>query len=129
MPTQQPQPHSTHTHEYWRVSNKMLLIYSYKTIRIKHVYAVRPMECEHRECMTNNGTTVMAAYNLEASESTVGLRLRFRAAGLDESVVPTLVGALPTRVIGALALRVAIQQCYGCIYTHGTAQHDDKHPA
>ena len=51
----------------------------------------------------------MAAYNLEASESTVGLRLRFRTAGLDESVVPTLVGALPTRVIGALALRVAIQ--------------------
>ena len=71
----------------------------------------------------------MAAYNLEASESTVGLRLRFRTAGLDESVVPTLVGALPTRVIGAPTLRVARQQCYGCIYTHGTAQHDDKHPA
>ena len=101
----------------------MLLIYSYKTIRIKHVYSVRPMECEHRECMTNNGTTVMAAYNLEASESTVGLRLRFRAAGLDEPVVPTLVGALPTRVIGALTLRVARQQCYGCIYTHGTVPH------
>ena len=79
--------------------------------------------------MTNNGTTVMAAYNLEASESTVGLRLRFRTAGLDESVVPTLVGALPTRVIGALTgLRVARQQCYGCIYTHGTAPHDGKHP-
>ena len=129
MPTQHSPPHSTYTYEYGRVSNKMLLIYSYKTIRIEHVYSVRPMECEHRECMTNNGTTVMAAYNLEASESTVGLRLRFRTAGLDESVVPTLVGALPTRVIGALALRVAIQQCYGCIYTHGTAQHDDKHPA
>ena len=79
--------------------------------------------------MTNNGTTVMAAYNLEASESTVGLRLRFRAAGLDEPVVPTLVGALATRVIRALTgLRVARQQCYGCIYTHGTAPHDGKHP-
>ena len=77
------------------------------------------MECEHRECMTNNGTTGMAAYNLEASESTVGLRLRFRAAGLDEPVVPTLVGALAARVIRApTGLRVASQQCHGCIYTH-----------
>ena len=51
--------------------------------------------------MTNNGTTSMAAYNLETAESTVGLRLRFRAAGLDEPVVPTLVGALATGVIRA----------------------------
>ena len=129
MPTQHSPPHRTYTYEYGRVSNKMLLIYSYKTIRIKHVYSVRPMECEHRECMTNNGATSMAAYNLETAERTVGLRLRFRAAGLDEPVVPTLVGALAARVIRALTgLRVARQQCYGCIYTHGTVPHDGKHP-
>ena len=107
MPTQHSPPHGTYTYEYGRVSNKMLLIYSYKTIRIEHVYSVRPMECEHRECMTNNGTTSMAAYHLETAESTVGLRLRFRAAGLDEPVVPTLVGALAARVIRAFtSLRV-----------------------
>ena len=110
MPTQHSPPRGTYTHEHGRVSNKILLIYSYKTIRIEHVYSVRPMECEHRECMTNNGTTSMAAYNLETAESTVGLRLRFRAAGLDEPVVPTLVRALAAGVVRAVAgLRVASQ--------------------
>ena len=94
MPTQHSPPHGTYTHEHGRVSNKILPIYSYKTIRIEHVYSVRPMECEHRECMTNHGTTSMAAHHLETAESTVGLRLGFRAAGLDEPVVPTLVGIL-----------------------------------
>ena len=76
----------------------------------EQVYSVQPMECEYRECMANNGTTGMIAYHLETAESTVGLRLRFRAAGLDEPVVPTLVGALATGVIRALAgLRVASQ--------------------
>ena len=111
MPTRQSTPHGIYTYEYDRISNKMLFINSYKTIRIEHVYSVRPMECEHRECMTNNGTTSMAAYNMETAESTVGLRLRFRAAGLDEPVVPTLVGALAAGVVRALAgLRVASQQ-------------------
>ena len=69
----------------------------------------------------------MAASNLETAESTIGLRLRFRAAGLDEPVVPTLVGALAARVIRALTgLRVASQQCHGCIYTHGTVPHGGK---
>ena len=52
----------------------------------------------------------MAAYNLEASESTVGLRLRLGPAGLDEAVVPTLVDALAAGTVRALAgLRVASQ--------------------
>ena len=69
----------------------------------------------------------MAAYNLETAESTVGLRLRFRAAGLDEPVVPTLVGALAARVIRALTgLRVASQHGHGWIYTHGTVPNGDK---
>ena len=110
MPTRQSTPHGIYTYEYDRISNKMLFIYSYKTIRIEHVYSVRPMECEHRECMTNHGTTSMAAYHLETAESTVGLRLRLGPTGLDESVVPTLVGTLATGVIRALAgLRVASQ--------------------
>ena len=110
MPTRQSTPHGTYTYEYGRVSNKMLFIYSYKTIRIEHVYSVRPMECEHRECMTNHGTTSMAAYHLEAAEGTVGLRLRLGPTGLDEAVVPTLVGALATGAVRALAgLRVASQ--------------------
>ena len=107
MPTRQPTPHGIYTYEYDRISNKMLFINSYKTIRIEHVYSVRHMECEHRGGMTNNGTISMAAYHLEAAEGTVGLRLRFRATGLDEPVVPALVGALAARVIRALtSLRV-----------------------
>ena len=44
----------------------------------------------------------MASYHLETAESTAGLRLGFGAAGLDEPVVPTLVGTLATGVIRAL---------------------------
>ena len=127
MPTQHSPLHGTYTHEHGRVSNKILFIYSYKTIHIEHVYSVRPMECEHRECMTNNGTTSMTAYHLETAESTVGLRLRLGLTGLDDSVVPTLVGPLATGVIRALAgLRVASQHRRGCIYAHGTVPHGDK---
>ena len=107
MPTRQSTPHGIYTYEYGRISNKMLFINSYKTIRIEHVYSVRHMECEHRGGMTNNGTISMAAYHLEAAEGTVGLRLRLGPTGLDEAVVPALVGTLATGAIRALtSLRV-----------------------
>ena len=75
------------------------------------------MECEHRGGMTNNGTISMAAYHLEAAEGTVGLRLRLGPTGLDEAVVPTLVGTLATGAIRALtSLRVRTTMPWMYIY-------------
>ena len=49
----------------------------------------------------------MVTDHLETAECTAGLRLRLGPAGLDEAVVPTLVGVLAAGAVRALAgLRV-----------------------